>query len=181
VTAAPVFFERLALLSPAECESLLARLASRPLHRDPGHAATCGQQMCALPDREFAWLYARLGDAVGDVNARRFKFAPDLVWSTNVQYMHYGPDAGYDWHVDLPEPRLPGKQRKLAVSVGLSKPEDHDGGVLEIFPGGPAPIPLPLAPGEAVVFPAFVVHRVTPVTRGVRRVLVAWFAGAPFA
>jgi PKHD-type hydroxylase len=34
--------------------------------------------------------------------------------------------------------------------------------------------------GTAVIFPSHLYHRVTPVTAGTRRSLVAWFVGPPF-
>ena len=34
--------------------------------------------------------------------------------------------------------------------------------------------------GYIIIFPSFMVHRVKPVTRGVRYSLVSWFVGPPF-
>jgi len=34
--------------------------------------------------------------------------------------------------------------------------------------------------GTAIIFPAYVMHRVRPITRGVRRSLVAWVSGPPY-
>ena len=34
--------------------------------------------------------------------------------------------------------------------------------------------------GQAIFFASFIRHRVTPVTRGVRKSLVMWFGGTPF-
>ena len=34
--------------------------------------------------------------------------------------------------------------------------------------------------GDLIIFPSFIWHRVTPVTRGVRKSLVLWFIGPPF-
>jgi predicted 2-oxoglutarate/Fe(II)-dependent dioxygenase YbiX len=36
---------------------------------------------------------------------------------------------------------------------------------------------LPAERGSVLAFPSFLYHRVTPVTGGVRRALVAWIAG----
>ena len=33
--------------------------------------------------------------------------------------------------------------------------------------------------GTAIVFPSFIWHRVTPVTKGIRYSVVAWFLGPP--
>ena len=37
-----------------------------------------------------------------------------------------------------------------------------------------------LEEGSVIVFPSFIEHRVTPVTKGIRYSLVAWFVGQPF-
>ena len=39
---------------------------------------------------------------------------------------------------------------------------------------------LPREKGTMIVFPSFCLHRITPVTRGVRKSMVAHLAGKPF-
>ena len=97
----------------------------------------------------------------------------------HLQYTVYdGSGTHYDWHVDnnmltdLPP-------RKLSMSVQLSDPDDYDGGGLEISDG--QIVEATDARGSSViVFPSYRVHRVTPVTEGVRRSLVVWANGPPF-
>jgi predicted 2-oxoglutarate/Fe(II)-dependent dioxygenase YbiX len=88
------------------------------------------------------------------------------------QLLRYGPGDGYGWHIDLG----PGaaRRRKLAVSVLLSEGDAFAGGDLEV--GG---VRLPREQGAAIVFPAFLRHRVAPVLAGERRALVAWLCGPP--
>ena len=66
--------------------------------------------------------------------------------------------------------------RKLSMSVILNS--DYEGGDFEIF-GLENKIPR-LEEGSIIVFPSFKEHRVTPVTRGIRYSLVAWFVGPPY-
>jgi PKHD-type hydroxylase len=83
-------------------------------------------------------------------------------------------DSGfYDWHTDFAgiAPR-----RKLSISVQLSRPEDYDGGDLELLFSS-SPYTAARARGTFIVFPSFCLHRVTPVTRGTRWSLVAWVLG----
>ena len=68
-------------------------------------------------------------------------------------------------------------QRRISVSVELSEPGDYDGGVLEIAPAVGVPRTLPR--GGARLFRSRMIHRVTPVTRGVRDALVAWTGRKP--
>jgi PKHD-type hydroxylase len=61
----------------------------------------------------------------------------------------------------------------LSMTVFLSDPASYDGGELALqTPLGEEEIKLEA--GEAVVYPSTTVHRVTPVTRGVRLAAVTW-------
>lgn len=96
----------------------------------------------------------------------------------------------YDWHADqrsLPYDKnvdmlLRGKIRKISFSVLLN--EDYDGGNFEFETGLPHEKErntiLTPSTGCAIVFPSFMYHRVTPVTKGVRYSLVGWICGRPF-
>lgn len=115
-------------------------------------------------------------------------------WTQEAQFTIYEEGQYYDWHSDdyqdvLKKPldkNENGKQRKLSLTVSLSDPEDYEGGDLEFFlpthPSYPKNITCKeIRPqGSIVVFPSFVWHRVTPVTRGVRYSLVAWNLGNPW-
>jgi PKHD-type hydroxylase len=98
-----------------------------------------------------------------------------------LQFTAYGVGEHYGWHV-----AYAGLYRKLSLTVQLSEPTDYDGGQLQLERGVPdSPDRIrtltEIAPrGSVVVFPAFLPHRVTPVTRGERLSLVTWAAGRPF-
>jgi PKHD-type hydroxylase len=63
------------------------------------------------------------------------------------------------------------------MSVQLSEPDEYEGGELE-FLNFEQPIPKDI--GSLIVFPSYLVHRVNPVTRGLRRSMVSWISGPPF-
>ena len=70
-------------------------------------------------------------------------------------------------------------QRKIGFSLQLSNGNEYDGGDLqihhtELFDD------LPRDKGTLIVFPSFCLHRITPVTRGIRRSMVAHLAGKAF-
>lgn len=67
--------------------------------------------------------------------------------------------------------------RKLSCSIQLSDPKDYDGGKLEIVEAGTPLDEDIIQQGTIIYFPSFLRHRVTPVTRGTRYSLVAWFEG----
>jgi PKHD-type hydroxylase len=66
--------------------------------------------------------------------------------------------------------------RKLSCVIQLSDPEDYDGGELQMNMGSQI-VSIPKQKGLVTYFSSFVLHRVTPVTRGVRKSLVAWISG----
>jgi len=104
----------------------------------------------------------------------RFKLT-ELV--EDLQYTVYNSeDQGhYDWHIDMG----PGNnRRKLSIVAHLSDPSEYEGGELQLNTGQ---IIVPeKEKGTVVMFPSYMVHRVTPVTKGTRRTLVGWVSGPSF-
>jgi PKHD-type hydroxylase len=91
------------------------------------------------------------------------------------QYVEYRKDWGrFDWHNDYSH-GIPHAPRKLTIIIQLSPADEYEGGRLQVF--GTEVEDLPSEMGTIVAFPSFLYHRVTPVTLGVRRALVAWIAG----
>lgn len=84
------------------------------------------------------------------------------------------------------DPRLVGKTRKISMTINLNDPNDYDGGNLKFDFGPHADIKRyheceEIRPqGSVIIFPSFVYHCVTPVTRGTRYSLVLWTLGDPF-
>jgi PKHD-type hydroxylase len=70
-------------------------------------------------------------------------------------------------------------QRKLSISVQLSDPSQYDGCELQ-FQAGNAIETAPRERGSVIAFPAYVLHRITPCTRGTRKAIVAWTTGPKF-
>lgn len=128
-------------------------------------------------DAETDWVYQRLARIVGDAN-RAFGFAL-TGFDEEAQIGRYQDGGFYDWHVDRGGRGTAGRRRKLTVSVQLTHPIAYDGGLLELNTDGKV-IEAPRARGTAIVFPAYALHRVTPVTRGVRHSLVIWTHGPDF-
>lgn len=78
----------------------------------------------------------------------------------------------YDWHLDIGPSNL---GRKLSISIPLNSPEEYKGGEL-MFNYGQS-VTQEQQCGSAIVFPSYVLHKVSPVTEGARYSLVSWAHG----
>jgi len=102
--------------------------------------------------------------------------------------MRYAVGDHFTWHVDNGLADAPMGSRKLSFTFQLSDGEDYDGGDLELATyaqaylgeGSGAARAALRERGTLIVFPAFMLHRVTPVTRGTRYALVGWVHGPAF-
>ena len=120
------------------------------------------------------WLYDRVTDLMVSVNQWYRYEVTGFVDS--LLYCVYPENGQFEWHVDCSDGAT--STRKISMSIQLSDAEEYDGGALEFAAHGELPDARRL--GTAVSFPAFLHHRVTPVTRGMRRSLVAWAHGPVF-
>ena len=136
-------------------------------------------------DSTTEWVFTKLDAMAGRAN-RCWGFDLHGI-AEDLQFTRYdAPGAFYTWHQDGLQAAV--ADRKLAVVVQLSAPGDYEGGDLELFDVVSDWSGAPLrrwrdavrARGAAVAFPSFEYHRVTPVVRGRRDALVAWFSGPPF-
>ena len=95
-----------------------------------------------------------------------------------IQYTEYhATNRGkYDWHHDVDWNSTAPYDRKISVTVQLSDPSEYEGGRFE-FMETEQPQEEARVKGTVLMFPSYLQHRVTPVTEGVRKSLVAWFSG----
>ena len=111
-------------------------------------------------------------------NSETFKYHLDGLYSKDpILVFQYTADRGdhYVWHTDLIQDT---HIRKLSFSIQLTDPSEYDGGDLEFMPG--LNDPSIRKQGYITIFPSFSTHRVTPVTRGTRHVIVGWIYGPEF-
>ena len=69
--------------------------------------------------------------------------------------------------------------RKVSVVVQLSDGDDYEGGRLKTW-GIDGEITHSKTLGCCVIFPSFTLHKVEPVTKGIRESLVCWAHGPSF-
>jgi len=123
------------------------------------------------------WIYDLVMPYMFTANERAgWKY--NIVSAEECQITRYTPGEFYTWHKDglgsHKEVYDNGNTRKITISVTLNS--DFEGGELQ-FHGLTTHT---LEAGSIVVFPSFLDHRVTPVTKGIRYSLIIWFLGPPF-
>ena len=165
--------------SDAECDALIALgvragLAPATVWTPAGDAVEAAIRSAETSYHprapETAWIYDRLDRFFAEAG-EAFGLAVGPV-AEPLQILRYGVGGHFQtWHSDAGYDRGPG--RLVSVSVELSPLGDHEGGDLEIVPDTIGRV-RSLERGGARFFPSRALHRVTPVTRGVRHALVIW-------
>lgn len=165
--------------SEAECEALIA-LGERAGLVPATVWAGAGDQVDAAVRSamtshhprgpETDWIYDRL-DALFAEAGEAFGLAVGPV-AEALQILRYDEGGHFrSWHSDAGYDAM--ERRLVSVSVELSPLGGHEGGDLEIVPDTIGKNRT-LERGGARFFPSRAIHRVTPVTRGVRHALVIW-------
>lgn len=129
-------------------------------------------------DTEF--LYDKLAWITRQLNGQFFDF--DLTgFHESLQYTIYdSSESHYDWHLDRGGSANMGfPPRKLSLVLQLSDPSEYSGGDLELFTAQ-EPTKVHKQKGLVAAFPSYILHRVTPVTDGIRKSLVLWVGGPKF-
>jgi len=139
-----------------------------------------------------------------DVNVNpEFTHIHDLMWKTmtrvNYDYFSFNVtklppmqfteyDASYRGEYKMHQDVFwvnPGEtHRKISLILQLTDPDEYEGGDLIFNYTNLAPSDGDLQAmkkkGTVIAFPSFMFHQLTPVTKGTRRSLVAWFEGPKF-
>ncbi|MHA7100049.1 2OG-Fe(II) oxygenase [Roseivirga pacifica] len=134
-------------------------------------------KLAFIPDSQAnAWVYERLGRLGIECNNERYGF--DLLgFHHQLQLARYGAQDFFDWHLDFGAGEI--SQRKLSISVQLSDPDEYEGGDFQFMINQKVHT-MPREKGTVIIFPSFILHRVTPITKGVRQSIVAWLGGPPY-
>ena len=126
------------------------------------------------------WVYSRLAEIIKRANGELWDFNIAGFWE-DCQYTIYkgskkNPDH-YGYHLDIDGKA--GIQRKISIVVQLTDPSEYEGGDLEILTTE-NPFWAAKEKGSCILFPSFCLHKVHPVTKGLRNSLVLWVSGHPF-
>lgn len=142
------------------------------------HAVRKSRLRWMLNKPETEWIYQRLFQCVNEANSVLWQFNP-IASEEPIQYAEYHSDGGhFEYHLDLGA-KPPINRRKISVTLQLTGPEEYEGGDFQILSGAEAQT-LPKRRGTVLLFPSYLLHRVTPVTGGTRKSLVLWIGGGPY-
>jgi PKHD-type hydroxylase len=174
--------------TPPECERIIALGAARASNEATisGRGDAPARASAAVRRTSITWLRrdeatAELFDKIKrialDMNRKVYKF--ELTgFADPIQFTRYETVGDYyTWHEDLGSGQT--SLRKLSLVVQLSDPSTYSGCNLQVFSHG-EPSDLSRVQGTVLIFPAWHMHRVTPLEEGVRYSLVTWIAGPPF-
>lgn len=134
---------------------------------------------------ELSWFFFKMNNLIEIINNRWFGF--DLSGYEGFQYTEYDEayQGKYGWHMDLilgPDNLKAILTRKLSFSLCLNEPgKDYEGGEFQINverEGNPRPVEQ--KQNRLIAFPSFMLHQVTPITKGKRKSIVIWVVGPKF-
>ncbi len=177
--------------SPEECQGIIESADKSAWlegtvggHGKPGEfqekpeIRSCREQ--PLPINPDGYPINRIFSELCQANSDGWKFELSGLVADDVPYiMRYDAGGGghYDWHVDLGQ--AANASRKLAFSLQLSESDSYEGGDLSFYNMN-LDQNLLRQIGALTIFPAYWLHRVTPITRGVRYAVVGWVHGPSF-
>ena len=122
------------------------------------------------------WIYERITRAIININTQFWNF--DLRRIETLQYSEYGVGQYYKEHIDMQYQSPNNAVRKLSFTIQLTDPKEYKGGDVIIKAGNNNPIIR--NKGSISFFPSYLLHEVTPVTKGTRHALVGWVTGPAF-
>ena len=133
-------------------------------------------------DPKLKFVFEKFNSVFEYVNSMFYNF--DINGYDYFQYAEYdAKESGrYNWHMDLGLDAFSENvysTRKLSMSMILNTPGvDFEGGDFQTLLSKETNIPLKR--GQILIFPSFILHRVKPVTKGIRKSLVIWVTGPGF-
>lgn len=132
-------------------------------------------------DKNTSWIFERIEQVIKTINDDFYQF--DLDGFDYFQYTEYDANENgkYEYHMDtfLNEEC---KTRKLSITICLNESgKDYEGGQLEFNVSQESlSAEFGTKKGRMVLFPSFIIHRVKPVTKGIRKSIVVWVEGPKF-
>tara|TARA_Y100001937_G_scaffold43746_1_gene61710 strand:+ start:2201 stop:2794 length:594 start_codon:yes stop_codon:yes gene_type:complete len=133
------------------------------------------EQPLKIIDEHFP--YPQISNSIAEINSDYWKFditGFDML-TDQPQVFRYDVGGKFDWHFDVGGSS---PTRKLGFTLQLSDSDEYEGGDLEFF--GQEFDKRTREKGTLIIFPSFVFHRVTEITKGRRFAVVGWAHGPTF-
>jgi PKHD-type hydroxylase len=154
------------------------QLEKAKLENDAEENSIRNNEIVFIGPEGIEWLFSKLANVCSEMNERFFKF--DIFGlAEGLQFTQYtAPNQFYKMHMD----KLFMKNvRKLSIVVQLTDENEYEGGDLELILGaGDDTVKMTRKRGKVIMFPSYIIHQVTPITKGQRHSLVGWITGKPF-
>jgi PKHD-type hydroxylase len=129
---------------------------------------------------EVAHIWDKLATATAEINRQFFHFDLTGFYEPMQLGLYTEQQRGhYNWHTDAAPSDLH-TPRKLSMAMLLSDPSEFEGGEFQVKTHTDEVQTLECKKGRAWFFPSYTLHRVAPVTKGMRRSLVLWIGGPAF-
>ena len=160
-----------------EKDSIDATVGTEGLHPNPEYGYWRKTRICWDKDKN-STLYNTMYSFVLQANVEAgWRLA--LQGMEHIQLAKYENSGFYDFHMDTYYGNVNpwGNQRKLSAVLLLSDPSTYVGGDFVFFAG--KEVVMPRTRGTVITFPGTMLHKVTPVTEGVRFSATAWADGPP--
>jgi len=162
-----------------------SRWAETSQEREGGVETDINRRRVRLAQVAVPWSAAVNNRLQALIPALGSQFRARLCIAESPQFLSYWPGHFYTPHRDVDPNARRGGRRKITLILQLSdllkhaiaEPQRgwHCGGSLLVHTGREYESVI-VRPGDGVAFPASYLHAVTPVTAGVRQVVVAWYA-----
>ena len=162
-----------------ECETIIKIANAKGLikGKTKNQSDVRQSQICWLYSSDnLDWVFKKITDIVLNLNNRFFQF--DIFGlNEGFQFTNYkAPSDKYGKHVDR---TLDFVVRKLSISIQLTDPKEYEGGELYLYDDDKGTL-MDKKQGTLILFPSYILHEVTPVTKGERNSLVSWVTGKQF-
>jgi PKHD-type hydroxylase len=138
---------------------------------------------------ELNFLFDKINSVIWNINEQYYNY--DLNGYGSLQYTNYnGEELGkYGYHIDMhtgmydnpdDDLLLYGDTRKLSVVLFVSDPSSYEGGEFKMMLAENSETEIEQKKGKIILFPSFFLHKVYPVTKGIRKSIVTWVEGPKF-
>lgn len=123
-------------------------------------------------------LQSKISMVLELANLKHYKYKVNSL--DKLRLLKYGVGGRYEWHTDLGSGDY--SNRKLTAIVQLSNEQDYEGGDLEfgLTQEDGSLIKGNRKQGTILVFPSFLSHRISPLTKGKRYSILTWLEGDTF-